>query len=413
LPDSEKKGPVTSWPFFFACWRQPNYFAALESTMKNLHAAIFAIAICIAIPASAQAPKKQPPATRSSLDLLVSRIDSYWKFLAQKKKISASQYIAAADRDDFLNAAIPPFSDPRFKSLEVSADRKEATTTVVIKRVISPGVPAMEWPVIEQWRFEKGNWYRRFQSSTLPILEGAKIKRLSPEQEGDVKREIQQSLRFEKSVLDFGTVRESAPVQLSVKYTLAGNERMPIRYKLPRDFGIQGMSNNTLAPGQQELLLEVPTWNYEGAVEVPITLIAYRQGIEVPFEFTVKGTVYIPVSVSPKIFKLESAHPEQEILVRNNSKSDVELVRLHTETGKVSVEPLPAKVPAGQQIKLKAKFTARVSKSTRDSLAIPFAQPVDGMAVITITALFNAEEKGTAPDFLPADTSRNCKRPAD
>jgi hypothetical protein len=381
--------------------------------MKNLHAFIVTIAICIAIPAGAQAPPKQPPSTPLSLDLLVSRIDSYWKSLAQKKKVPASQYIAAADRDAFLNAAIPSFSDPRFKSLELSADRKEATTTVVIKRVISPGVQATEWPVIEQWRFEKGNWYRRFQSSSLPMLEGAKTKRLSPEQEGDVKREILQSLRFEKSVLDFGTVRESAPVQLSLKYTLAGNERMPIRYKLPRDFGIQGLSNNTLAPGQQELLLEVPTWNYEGVVEVPITLIAYRQGLEVPFEFTVKGTVYMPVSVSPKIFKLDNANPEQELVVRNNSKSDVELVRLHTETGKVSVETLPATVPAGQQLKLRARFTTRASKSTRDNLAIPFAHPVDGMGAISITALFNPEEKGPAPDFLPADTSRNCKRPTE
>jgi hypothetical protein len=173
------------------------------------------------------------------------------------------------------------------------------------------------------------------------------------------------------------------------------------------------MTNNTLSPGQQELLIDLPTWNYEGAVSVPITLIAHKQGIEVPYEFTVKGTVYMPVSVSPKLFKLDSSNLEQEILVRNNSKSDVELVRLHTETGRVRVEPVPATIPAGQQLKLRARLTERTSKSTRDNLAIPFAQAVDGVGAISFTALFNVEEKGPAPDLLPADNSRNCKRPAE
>jgi hypothetical protein len=383
--------------------------------MKKLQAIILAGVFCVSMAAGEQAPKKQGSSARSSLDLLVARIDGYWKSLAQKKKVQASQYIVAADRDAFFNATIPPFSNPRFKSLELSSDRMEATTTVIVNRMLTPRSPAIEFPVVEQWRFQKGNWYRRFQTHTLPIPEGVKAQNLSPEQAGDVKREIQQALRFENPVLDFGTVRESSPVQIRLKYSLAGNGPMPVKYKLPVGFDIRGMSNNTLSPGQQrELTIEIAAWEFDGAVDVPLTLIAHRQGVEVPFEIRVKGNVYVPVSVSPKIFRLDKDNPGQEILVRNNSKSDIELVRLHSESGRVSMEPMPATILAGQQIKLKAKLTTRSSTMPRDSLSIPLAQPVDDVGVITLTAVFDTEEpKSSTQQFLPADTSKSCKRPAE
>jgi hypothetical protein len=371
------------------------------------------IAAFFAVSASAQSLQKPGATVRPSLDLLVSRIESYWKYLAQKKKAQASQYVMTSDRDAFLAAALFSFAEPRFKSVELSSNGREATATVIIKRVISAGLPVMELPLTEAWRFEKGNWYRRFQNAPLPFADGTKSQMLSPEQAGDLKKEIQRALKFEKSTLDFGTVGDTGGIRLSLKYTLSGDDRMPVRYKLPPEFGIQGLSNNTMAPGQQELILTIPTWNYDGDVKVPITLIAYRQGIEVPFEFLVKGTVYIPVSVSPKVFRLDGANPEQEILVRNNSKSDVELVRLHTETGRVSMAPMPVAIPAGQQVKLKAKLAAGVSRSMQDNLSIPFAKPVDSMGAISLQVLFSTEEKVAAPDLLPADASRNCRRAAE
>lgn len=379
--------------------------------MKRLHAIILAITICCSISAGAQTPKRQTTPVQPSLDLLVSRIESYWKSLELKKKVQASQFIIAADRDAFLAAGSFSFSDPRFKALELSPDRKEASVTVLIKRSLAAGLPITEVPVIEVWRFERGNWHRRFENARLPFAEGTKVRQLSPEQAGDVKRTIQQTLRFETSVLDFGTVRESTAVQLSLKYSLDGNEYMPVRLRLPPDFWIRGLSNQTIPSGQnKELIVEAPIWKFDGAVNESITLIAYRQGVEVPFKFTVKGTVFVPVSISPKRFKLDKTNPEQEVLVRNNLKSDVELASLYSESDKVTVEPIPATIPPGQQVKLKARFIPGASRMTMDNLAIRFAKPVDDVRAIGMTVLFNLEEKSLAPDFLPADKSRNCKR---
>jgi len=55
----------------------------------------------------------------------------------------------------------------------------------------------------------------------MPLPEVPKYQKLSPEQAEAVKREIRESLRIETVDLDFGTVRESQPVQLNVRYSLA------------------------------------------------------------------------------------------------------------------------------------------------------------------------------------------------
>jgi hypothetical protein len=371
-----------------------------------------------------QAAKRKAPPVQS-LDLLLSRIDSYWKLLLQKRKAQAAQYITLSDRDNFLSVTIPPFSDSRFNSLELSADRREATTTVIVKRLLPPLAQAVEWPVIEQWRFEKGNWYRRFRGFSLPTSQTAGAEKLSPEQVEDVKQEIREKLRIENSVLDFGTVRESAEIKLSLKYTLTGNEPIAVTFKAPPGFAIQGMSNGALVPGvQRELLIGVPSWDHEGGMNEQIILTAHRRGVSVPFEFAVKGNIYVPVSITPKRFKLNKDMPEREIVVRNNSESDVELVRLHTETGRVIVEPLPTTVPAGQQLSMKVKLSGRGGTSPRDNLSIPLAQPVDGVAVLAFTVEFDPGEgmpmgdvdsKGiNEPPIIQSDKTRSCPAtPAD
>ncbi len=377
---------------------------------RRNRALIFTFILCITIPSVAQVSKRKAPAA-PSLDLLLSRVDAYWKFLVQKKKSQAAQFINASDRENFIAVAIPPFSDSRFKSLELSADRKEATTTVIVKRALAPLAEQVEWPVIESWRFEKGNWYRRFQGFSLPIAQSPGAK-LSPEQVDDIKREILGKLRIEDSILDFGTVRDSSQIQLSLKYTLTGSQPLAATFKTP-GFVMQGLSNGSLLPGEhRELILTAPGWDREGVVDEKLVLTAHLRGISVPFEVAVKGNIYVPVSLSPSRLKLDKDTPEREILVRNNSKSSVELVRLFTETGRAIVEPLPATIAAGQQRALKIRLSGKSGTTPRDNLVISFAQPVDGVSVLSLTVEFSSDggsaETGD-PGIIQSDKSKTCK----
>jgi hypothetical protein len=153
-----------------------------------------------------------------------------------------------------------------------------------------------------------------------------------------------------------------------------------------------------LTPGQQqELTIGISTGNYDGAFSERIVLVAHRQEIEVPFEFLVQGFVYTPVSVSPREelrFNPAKGAREKEILVRNNSKSDLELKSLQSESGAIQVEPLPATIPAGQQLKLKVKQIKTVPKpDTLEHVVIVFTQPIEDMESISLSVVLNAREK--------------------
>lgn len=377
--------------------------------MKNLRVFTFVVLICIAVPAGAQSPKTNTPPAGPSLDSLANQIDSYWKLLLQRKKHQAAEYVVPSDRDLFSSTNIPPFSDPRLKSLELSADRTEATATVIVKRALPPLTQLMEWPVTEHWRFENGNWFRRFERPALPTQTGfgEARKKQEPEQNESVRSELLGMLHFEKSMLDFGTVRQGASLPLSVKYTLAGDEPLSVTLKNSAPgFTIRGLTGQYLMPGQQrELTIEVPIWNYDGAVNERVVLVAHRKGVEVPFEIAVTGNVYVPVSIVPNLLRFEKDDSEKEVLVRNNSKSDLELRRFHTETGAVSLEPIPATILAGQQLAIKVK-SAKESRDkrsqTRDNLSIDFAKPVEGMSGLSLAVVIHPEKEKANNSFNPA-----------
>ncbi len=375
--------------------------------MKNLQVFTFVVLFCIAASAGAQATKTKTRPAGPSLDSLADQIDSYWKLLLQRKKHQAAEYVLPSDRDLFSSTNIPPFSDPRLKSLELSDDRTEATTTVIVKRSLPPLTQLMDWPVTEHWRFEKGKWFRRFERPSLPTQAGfgEAPKTHEPEQSESLKKELLGMLHFEKSTLDFGTVRQGAALPLSLKYTLAGDETLSVAMKNSAPgFAIRGLTGQYLMPGQQrELTIEVPIWNYDGAVNERVILVAHRKGVEVPYEIAVTGNVYVPVSIVPNLLRFEKDDSEKEVVVRNNSKSDLELRRFHTETGVVSLEPFPATILAGQQLVMKVK-SAKESRGqqNRDNLSIAFAQPIDGMAALSLVVALNPEKERASKSFSPA-----------
>jgi hypothetical protein len=160
--------------------------------MNCLRVYTIVVLLCVSTPSIAQTKKPIIPSGRPSLDLLAARIEGYWNLLLQRKKQQAVGYITSSDREVFSNSQIPLFKNPRLKSLELSADRIEATATVIVKRTLFPLGQEMEWPVTEHWRFEKGNWYREFRRSFLPMpVEKKEVQKpADPQQAENAKREI-------------------------------------------------------------------------------------------------------------------------------------------------------------------------------------------------------------------------------
>jgi hypothetical protein len=377
--------------------------------------------------AGSNIPSKSAPKTyaaRPSLDALVSRVDGYWNALLQKKKLQAAEYVAAADRDKFLSSNFTSFTSPHLKSLELSADRKEAIVTVVVNRT-TPFGTRMEWPVTDKWRFEKGNWYRIPSAKPRVLLPGTDNEATASGGDAEtLMNDVRKSLKIQNTVLDFGTVREFTPLKLSLKYTLAGKEPLGAAIEFPEGFAIEGGMDQVLYPGDHELRIDVPTGQLDGAVNERIIIKVHKQGATVPFDIQVKGNVYVPVSIAPKSVRFQKEESEKEIRIRNNSKSDLELLPVYSETRQVSIQPIPVTIPPGQEIGLKVKWS-KGSPSLRtnyvDTLAIPFAKPVDGVNSLSLRVILNApearkdgEKAGAGEDFyLPSDNSRNCNATPD
>ena len=397
--------------------------------MNRVSSSILAVLFLMGAHAAAQSgvAAKSPQkayAVKASLDTLVSRVDGYWNALLQKKKGQAAEYVAAEDRDRFYNSNPPSFSNPHLKSLELSADRKEVMVTMVVTRTMPPSGAKVDWPVTDRWRFEKGNWYR-----TLPVKSRFPIP--GTEREGNpvgedseaLKNEVRKLLTIENTALDFGTVRENKPLILILKYTLEGKEPLGAIIETPAGFGIQGGNEQILNPGEHELRINVPTWQLDGAVNERIVMTVRRPGVEVPFEIEVKGNVYVPVSIAPKTLKFQREESEKEVRIRNNSKSDLDLLPVYSETSQVLVQPLPATVLPGQEIVLKVKLgkeSALLGANQTDVLTIPFAKPVDNVNALGLSVIMNAEDAGKNGEranangevpLIPSDKSRNCKAP--
>jgi hypothetical protein len=358
-------------------------------------------------------PRAAAAHARPSLDLLVSRVDAYWKLLLANQRLLAASYINSPDRNRFRAGVTPQFREPRLKSLELSTNRTEATVTVIVKRIIPELRGEIEWPVVDQWRFENGNWYCRYDPH-LPMLTGAAVKRATPEELAVIKTEIRKRLQFEKTAFDFETVRQGTNVLLTLKYSLSGDDPVLLTLKAPRqsvnvclscsrerDINIvnQGVHaiEQKLSPGaNQELTIEVPTWSYVGPVSERFTLIAKTERVEVPFEFSVQGNVYAPVSMIPVMLKFGKGEREKEVVMRNSSKSDVEVNRAISETRAITIEPLPAKIPAGQELKLTVRTAEALDSSlpnTVDNMAITFVKSVDGMAGLSFKVYINYQEE--------------------
>jgi hypothetical protein len=382
--------------------------------MKRLVLASLIFLPCMAV---AQTVHPRPPAARPrpSLDLLVTRVDEFWKLLLAKKMLQAAAYVRPSDRSKFSSGGISTFKEPRLKSLELSSDRTEATVTVVVKRIVVALRGEIEWPYINRWHFEKGNWYCRYESFNS-ILPSGNPNRATPEQVEAAKAEIRSRLRFEKTAFDFGRVDLGQKVVLSLKYSLTGGDPVSVTLQsrsfpdeccgIRRSIHMSPEEQKLLPGADQEMTVEVPTRDYDGAVNERFTLVAKVQNLEVPFEFSVQGYVYAPVSMIPRALRFKKGEREKQVVMRNNSHSDLQVKPAISETRQISIEPLPATIPAGQELKLTVRAGEALDSlvvETPDNVAITFVKPVDGMGGLSFRVIVNAQEenekqKTAAPD---------------
>jgi hypothetical protein len=348
---------------------------------------------CFAQITSAQSAKKTMTPAKPSLDLLAARVDSYWKLLLERKKAQASAYVLPEHRDKYLDLTIARFSNPRLKSLEPSADSTEAKGVVTIKRVLPFG--EMDWPVTSNWIFKSSNWYLKLHTDSMPNDE-------TPPPPGKIKREaetfeLQKLLRFEQFTLDFGMVPRGEAISLRLKYSLDGEEGILTRIKTSNpNIKVQGLNNRQLLPGKSmELTVVVPTRIYEGVVQESLELVARRGSVDVPYKFVVQGFVYVPVTFNPKILRLNPNNDarEKELLIRNNSRSDLEIRSISSPSGALELEPMPLTIPSGKQMTLKLKQVREVEKAnTSEKLILKFAQPVEDVAALEIPVVLNSAD---------------------
>lgn len=364
-------------------------------------ALLFSIAVVFA---SAPSTMLREPERQVSLDHLLTRVEQYWKLLSARKVVQAGEYVSRTLREDFLARGIPRFSDPRISALDLTGDPTEVTVTVSVERALPPPFGVMKWPVKQRWVFEEDDWYVHPTAPLMPVQNDAGMH--GPSSTGQLdkqEQDLHRILRFEQTTIDFGTVRQGDYAPIILKYTLEGNEPITLTFeKMPLDFRIPGLEQRSLRlmPGKmQELKIEMATRKYDGAVEKDMILVAHQENAEASFEFAVKGFVYVPVSHSPRILRFTKGNLQKEILVRNNTKSALEIVSFLSESKIITAEPIPTTILPGQELRIHVKQIREINGTNLyDNLVFHFAEPIDGMSVLRLTAVMNYQEEEPTKD---------------
>lgn len=368
----------------------------------------------------AQSTRSAPPQgeTRPSLDALRLRAITYWNLLARGQTSQALQYVEPAWRQNFKARQTPPFSEPRITAFGLSAKPDEVSVTTEVKRIVPPIPNPVYWPVTEKWVFRNGSWFVRVENPAglfpFPSSPGHSVPALSPEESEKRRKAILEALQFEIQDLEFGTVRRGDNVPLSLGYRLAGTEAFGIVLKnFPDDLLLLNLPDRNLPPGkEQKLQMELLTRSYADEVNENFTAVISHQGVEVPFEFKLHGFVYVPVSVTPRALRFLKGEREKEIVLKNNSKSEV-TVNAVRNAG-FNVAPLPQKLSPGADCHLRvAVLSDRSDKNLQSVLSLNFAESVEGVDGLDVPVILNYEEvkPKTAEEQMIEDLLRKANLP--
>jgi hypothetical protein len=335
-------------------------------------------------------------ARKPSLDALVTRAGAYWGLLAKGEKSKALAYVQPQSRDNYLNRQAPPFSEPRVTDLELSQSPAEVWVTVKVKRIL-PLIPApVDWPVKEKWVFEGGQWSVVITNSPDKFARvtgtGPKVPAPSSEDEEKKRQAIRTSLHFENSDVDFGTVRQGEQVPIELKYRLTGSEALTWKLtEAPRGLTRKASSARELKAGEgQKIELNLQTQEMDGEITGTFAVLAVSAGLEVPYEFNIRGRVYAPLSISPRSLRFLKGETAKEVVLKNNSKSTIRILTAKA-TG-LDVQPLPQALAPGAECRVTVSLKLRnYSTNYGAEIAFPFADPVDGGKSATLTVVVNAE----------------------
>lgn len=327
------------------------------------------------------------PAATPSLDVLVRRANDFWSLLARGDRKQASRYVDPLSREDFLVRPFPNFSNPLLTRLEPGASRKEVSVTVSVKRTMPPLPGIYDQSVRTRWVFTGGVWLVVMNGDDLTItplknpfeLDGSKRK------ESDEKRAaLRANLHFPKREIDLGTVRQGPANEFGVEYRLKGDQPVEVRLR-ESTIDIQRFVVDRLQPGARQFRMRFLTANYDGPFQGSFVLTVRQAGIEESFEFTLKGKVYTPFSVSPLSLKFSAGENDKEITIRNNSSVEARLDPLAGESNQFDVGPLPQNLAPGASCTLKVtRLADTVDARNASVIVIRLAQPVDGMNLITL-----------------------------
>jgi hypothetical protein len=334
--------------------------------------------------------------------------------LVAGKKLDAVEFVDRETRETFLSRQTPQFSEPRVSGLELATNDTEVLVTVTVKRLLPPITMPTEWPVREKWMFHSGKWFVTIEKSSFPFVTGSatgKIPPLMPEEVERRKKAIRNMLQFQTPVLDFGAVRQGKTPPLSLKYRLDGDQAMDVGFRnVPPDLFILGLAGSKLPPGRSQAIeMKLVTQNYDGSVKEAFTILVRHQEVEVPFEFILQGFVYTPVSILPRVLRFLRDEREKEIVVRNNSRSEVRVESIASQSNGFKVEPLPQTLAPGKETRLKLiRLVSNPEPNYNEVLALIFSAPVEGMAELSLPIVLNyvEQKKKTIPDLTPADIEK-------
>jgi hypothetical protein len=208
---------------------------------------------------------------------------------------------------------------------------------------------------------------------------------------GEKKRQaISEALHFESSRIDFGVVRRGEKIPVSLKYRLTGSPAMAWKLReVPRGLARSSKSERRLVPGDgQKIDFEFRTEHYDGAVKEKFEILVAHEGAEVPYEFSLEGSVFTPLSVKPWPLTFPRDESAKVIVLKNNSKTDIQIVPVK-QVGFV-VGPLPQGLPPGAECRLTVQLTLKRPEINRgDEITLQFAEPVDGVQSIVLPVIVN------------------------
>jgi len=346
--------------------------------------------------AAQSSPGKKPtPPAKPSLDSLVERASSYWSLLEKGSKLEALKYVVPSSREYFTVRQIHPFRNPRVTGLELLGKSGQVRVSVTVDTTLPP-VGNMNWQVSEDWTFTNGNWFAVVQNKQflLPTGEGRTATGPSPQELDQRQNQIRTALHFESQAADFGTVKRGETAVAELRYALDGDAPFDFRFKdVPPDVPIScRVRDAKLKPGKnQSVPLELSTENYNGQIQIPLTMQVKSSDVEVLYPIEIRGMVYSPVSVTPLPMFFAREEKQKDVEIRNNSKSEIRIVSATSETGVTFVVgPLPLVLPPGGQAVVKVQTPSQITQSNyRDSITLAFDKAVDGVSSVPVPVTVN------------------------